>query len=685
MTRDDEEAQENGMLGIVYILLCMLVGRELAARFLFRINHEKNVTSGTENTYAVSGQNFCWIFWPAAFAAGTLAVTWAVYGISWAADVIFQKTEPLFYGNIVVMAAGYAGVGGVFLMRFCRNRNIREKFLTESGEYEREAVFFAILAVFLLWIMFYVFHIKDGVLYSGFSVFGDYAPHTAMMRSFSRGDNFPTQYPHYGGSDVKYHFMFQFLAGNLEYLGMRLDLAYNLISVLALLGFLMMLYGLAVRITGMAAAGAGAVVLFFFRSGTAFFRFAAEHVQAGDLWQVLKENTSFIGYTANEDWGLWNFNVYLNQRHLAFGLIIVCTALWIYLDWVEAGNRHTETGLCWMKKRLFSREAWMFRDAGRALAVGILLGLSSFWNGAAVIGGLLILMGFGLFSDGKLDYALTALAAVICSLIQTKIFIKEGGMTFSFYWGLLAEDKSLPGVLWYLIQMSGIFFVGLLILALFLDRMKRSVLTAFLFPVLFAFCISLTPDINVNHKYVMIAYAFLTIFWAYVLLRLWKKGITGKAAAVVLAVCLTITGIYDFVVILKDNDRGHRVGVVMDSDLTEWLEENLDSSDLILTPEYSMNEVTMAGVMMYCGWPYYAWSAGYDTYYRASVAVLIYTTPYAEEVKSLTEQEGIDYILFQEGMTFEEKTCREDAIADAYPLVYTSNDGRIRIYQASEK
>ena len=69
---------------------------------------------------------------------------------------------------------------------------------------------------------------KDGLLYSGFSVYGDYAPHTAMMRSFSRGNNFPTQYPHYGGQDVKYHFMFQFLVGNLEYLGLRLDLGYNM-------------------------------------------------------------------------------------------------------------------------------------------------------------------------------------------------------------------------------------------------------------------------------------------------------------------------------------------------------------------------------------------------------------------------------------------------------------------------
>ena len=66
--------------------------------------------------------------------------------------------------------------------------------------------------------MVFVFHVSDGYLYSGFTVFGDYAPHTAMMRSFSLGINFTTQYPHFGGEDVKYHFMFQFLVGNLEYL-----------------------------------------------------------------------------------------------------------------------------------------------------------------------------------------------------------------------------------------------------------------------------------------------------------------------------------------------------------------------------------------------------------------------------------------------------------------------------------
>ena len=59
----------------------------------------------------------------------------------------------------------------------------------------KETVFFLFLLAFLTWIMFYVFYIRDGILYSGFTVYGDYAPHTAMMRSFSRGNNFPTSIP----------------------------------------------------------------------------------------------------------------------------------------------------------------------------------------------------------------------------------------------------------------------------------------------------------------------------------------------------------------------------------------------------------------------------------------------------------------------------------------------------------
>ena len=650
------------MPGIIYVLLIFLLGRELVPK---------------------AGRTRLWLFLPASFGLGALAMGWTSYAAAFAADVCLKWENPLFYGNLAAMA----GAGAVLVFRYV-SRGKKKSVLPAFTV--REAVFFLFLLAFLTWIMFYVFYIKDGILYSGFTVYGDYAPHTAMMRSFSLGDNFPTQYPHFGGEDVKYHFMFQFLVGNLEYLGIRLDIAYNMLSVFALLGFLMMLYSIARRLTGSGAAGVVTVALFFFRSSFTFFRYLWEHLRAGDLLKTLAENTSFIGYTPNEDWGLWNFNVYLNQRHLAFGLLIAALVLWYYLDLVEAGCSHSEKGLAWMKNRLFSAEAWKMRNPEGALAAGLALGLTAFWNGAAVIGGLLILLGFAVFSDGKLDYLATAVTAVLFSVLQSKVFIRGSAVEAGFYWGFISEDKSPAGVLWFLIQMSGIFFAGaVLLLPLLKKRLHRVLTVSCLFPVVFAFCFSLTPDITVNHKYIMISYAFLAVLWAGVLTGLWKRkdgsrrsaAVIRRAAAVLLAVCLTATGIYDFVVILRNNGPGHRVTVNMESTLTDWLAEHLDSGDLLLTPEYSMSETTMSGVMMYLGWPYYAWSAGYDTYGRAQKAVEIYTSEDPAAVDRLVKEEKITYILFEEGMEFEGAVCREDTIRELYTMVYQSDDGRIRIYE----
>ena len=657
------------MTGILYLILGSLCGKELAEIFVGQKKTGKN--------------NRIWLVLPGAFGVGILAFGWVTYLIAWAASAA-GADKPLIYGNLLTMAAGAVFLLGIYIQRYRKNKRIfTDKGLVEDKQlFWKELIFFSVLFVFLTWIIFYVFYIKDGILYSGFTVFGDYAPHTAMMRSFSLQNNFPTQYPHFGGQDVKYHFMFQFLVGNLEFLGLRLDIAYNAASILALLGFLMLLYSIARRVVGSGKAGVLTVLFFFFRSALTFFQFLWEHLRAGDLLQVLQENTSFIGYTTNEDWGLWNFNVYLNQRHLAFGLLIVALAVWMYLDWAEQGCRHKEKGLVWFRNRIFSKDAWKCRYVENALAAGLLIGMTSFWNGAAVIGGLLILMGFAVCSDGKLDYLITAVTAVGFSVLQTRLFMNGSSVEAAFQWGFISEDKSAGGVLWYLIQMSGIFFVGALILFFFYKkRLQRAVLVSCLFPLVFAFCFSLTPDITVNHKYIMISYAFLAMFWAGAVCLLFRKKWQGRILAAVLTVCLTITGIYDFVIIVRDNGPGHRVTVNTNSSLTDWLAQNLDSRDLILTPEYSISEVTMAGVMMYLGWPYYAWSAGYDTYDRAEKAKEIYTSQEPERVKSLVRQEGITYILFEEGMTFEGETCIETTIKSVYRLVYQSEDRRIRIYE----
>ena len=93
-----------------------------------------------------------------------------------------------------------------------------------------EIVFISAVIGLVSLLMWRTFFVKEGTLYVGLSVFSDFAPHLGMIRSFSLGNNFPTVYSH-----IRYHFMFQFLAGNLEFLGMRLDWAFNLPSALSMI------------------------------------------------------------------------------------------------------------------------------------------------------------------------------------------------------------------------------------------------------------------------------------------------------------------------------------------------------------------------------------------------------------------------------------------------------------------
>ena len=670
------------MLGIIYLLLAGMLGCE-ASKML------------TGEGRSVSGINRIWLMLPASFGVGTLLLTWMVYIISWFFSVVGKAENPLLYGNIIGMTGAAVIMILLSVQKYRKQGSYRIWNIDKTQDKRRlkkEILLFGLLTVFITYMMFYVFYIKDGILYSGLTVYGDYAPHTAMMRSFSAGNNFPTQYPHYGGADVKYHFMFQFLTGNLEYLGMRMDFAYNIVSTLSLVGFLMLLYQLALRITGKMCCGVLALFLFFFRSGMAFFRFVWEHIQAGNLVETLEENTSFIGYTVNENWGLWNFNVYLNQRHLAFGLLMVTLALYLFMDWLEAGTAHEEKGILWIKNRNLFEGRMEKQKSGSGTAYGNVSGSVCVLEWGSSDRRSADFVRLCDFLGWKVDYAVMAGVSIFFSWLQSKIFIVGSAMSPQIYLGFLAEDKTVPGVVKYLFWMSGVFFLGLVLMVWFMRRRERAILVSFLFPVIFAFVLLMTPDINVNHKYIMISYAFLTIFWAWAVCSLWKgrngqSGIQktmGKILAIVLVISLSVTGIYDFVVIIKGNGPGRRVTVNMNSELTQWLEENLEKNDLLLTPEYSMNEVTMSGAMLYCGWPYYAWSAGYDTNYRAAQAVTIYTTSDSETLKKTVQQEKITYILFEEGSEFEQQECREETIAAAYEKVYETQDGRIRIYKTTE-
>lgn len=665
------------MLGIFYLLMGILLGERISSQFLSP-TPRRGVTMG-------------WVRLGASFGSGTLLLTWGTYLAAWFFHVILGREDALRFANLLTLSLAALVTAAGMILRARHGKKVLPGFFSAKPA-RWEILYLAAVFAFFLFAFFHVFQVRGGTLYAGFTVFSDYGPHTAMIRSFSLSNNYPTQYPHFGGQDVRYHFLFQFLVGNLEYLGLRLDLAYNLASALSITSFFMVCLGICQSL-GFGPLGCILPLpLFLFRSGTAFLRFAYEHLESGDLVEILRSNTTFLGYTQNENWGFWNLNVYLNQRHLCFGLCIIAVAVYYFLDYVRpvgetapeeaAPEKKGPSG--WLRRYFFSREAWRSRDLASALILGLLLGLTSFWNGAAVIGGLLILAGMALFSEGKLDYLALAVLCILFSLLQTKFFIFGEAISPSVQFGFLADEKSLPGIIWYLVQISGLGILGLLLVQQLLSPLGRRLYYAALLPCAFAFLFSLTPDIGVNHKYIMICYAFCALLWGGALEALWKKGRAAVPAFCILLALLVATGFYDFVVIVKDNDSHHRLSYPLYGDITRWFDENTTEKDLVLSPLYAMGEVTLSGAMLYNGWPYYAWSAGYDTYSRGAWQETIYTTGDPGEVLELCWQEGITLVVYEQGMDIDGVVAREDAIREALgePVFEL---GYLRVYQVPEE
>ncbi len=674
------------MIGLLYILLSFGLGWAICDFAFPRLGNIVD-TDCLKRRISVSPYI---ILFPAWYVIGTLALTWTTY---LAAYLNRDAAEPLFLANMIAMPLALIIMVGTFLFRKRHTSTGSVPFLCK----DRKAVILELLLLIaiillanvLMWLTFFV---NGENLYVGVSVFSDFSPHVGMIRSFSYGNNFPTTYPHYAGEDIKYHFMFQFLAGNLEYLGLRIDYAFNLPSILSFISAFLLLYLLAVKISGKLGAGVLACFFFAFRSSKTLFIYLTELPKGTSIWKALSENTNFISSTPNEEWGLWNLNVYCNQRHLAFGLTVMFLILLLFLPhlydmfediknfYMETREHRRRYNKSFLKKLVgglrvifFTKQGWEIRDLRTAVFSGLLLGSLSFFHGAAVIGVLTILFIMAIISRRRLEYVIMALLAIGLSMLQTKFFIHGSAVTTQFLFGFIAENKTLFGVLSYLERLLGILPL-LLIVALCLEKgANRYLLLAFTAPLLFAFTISLTIDVTVNHKYIMMSCILLGIVAAMVIMKLFerKEWISGFVG-VMLIFLLTATGIYDFITVLQKNTPESAVILDLDHELTAWINENSRSQDIFLTSNYSINQVVLGGAMLYEGWPYFPWSAGYDTDYRTAQVKLMYEAKTSEELRELVKENNIRYIIVDnDNRSSEEYYVNEENISSTFESVYT--------------
>ena len=87
----------------------------------------------------------------------------------------------------------------------------------------------------------------------------------------------------------------------------------------------------------------------------------------------------------------------------------------------------------------------------------------------------------------------------------------------------------------------------------------------------------------------------------------------------------------------------------------------------------------MSGDMMYLGWPYYPASAGYDTDRRQEIADLLYTTDDEKTFEKVAKKEGIDYVVYEQGMsTASDVKATDELIKRICKKVF--EDGETAIY-----
>ena len=303
------------MLALIYLGLAICVGDRLCGRFYRFISTAHR--------------------WATATLVGLLLSSCFSY---LAARHFASASNPLIWGDILFVA-----VAATFLLTCPPKRDglMIETPVARSAEWDW--ITLGIFGALACWMMFATLDLKNGNLLIGTNQWSDYGPNTAIVQNFAFGHNFPAEYPHFANEPIRYHFLFYFLAGNLEFLGLNLAWSLNIISILTMVCMLAVVMALGELLFKSRAVGVLAAVFFFFH-GTLnlvpFLRsqpsFKAALLAAYKLMSYLSSGYPYRG----EDWGIWTQVVFVNQRHFASSIGIFLVVLFFLFDrYLEAAKQ----------------------------------------------------------------------------------------------------------------------------------------------------------------------------------------------------------------------------------------------------------------------------------------------------------------------------------------------------------
>jgi len=136
------------------------------------------------------------------------------------------------------------------------------------------------------------------------------------------------------------------------------------------------------------------------------------------------------------------------------------------------------------------------------------------------------------------------------------------------------------------------------------------------------------------------------MFVAWAVFIIWQKKILGKILALILIFFLTLSGVIDFFPIR--NDFLYAIDDAPKNPDILWIKENTPTNSIFLNSSYLYHPASLAGRKIFLGWPYFAWSAGYDTEQRNKIIRNIYKNNDKKEICRLLTDNKIDYFTIED-------------------------------------
>jgi sugar lactone lactonase YvrE len=555
--------------------------------------------------------------------------------------------------------------------------------------------------------MFATLDYKNDTLLIGNNEWSDFGPNTAIIQSFAVGHNFPTQYPHFSGETIRYHFLFYFQAGNLSYLGLSLAWSLNLLSILTQVCMLALVMVLGQLLFHSRAVGRIGSALFYFHGTLSFVAFLRAQPSVSAAFHSILALKDFLpsGYPyRGELWGIWTQVVFLNQRHLASGVGILLLVLIFLVDRYrrhaaaradakaqtapdgpppapapeispiapESANPPEENEAITAQEleapgavpsqeevgppggRPSRRFPKIIVFAKGFVFSGLLLGCLPFWNAMVFTSSFAILSLLFLFFPCRrqmLGLGLVTAVAAIPQLYMLRSGVKTATRSI-LHWGYIVDPPTINNVLRYIGFSFGLKLFLVLIALASVSWFHRRLFLALCSMFLVTFCLELSLETLANHKFLNLWLIIGNLYVAYGLWRLWNirpRWLVplGRLAALALALAIFLGGAIDLFPIHNSYFIQLKYG---NDPLVKWIGANTKPHDVFLSDRFVNHQILLAGRRLFYGWPSFSWGAGYDTTKRDHVYRTLFESQDPYTVFRLLRENNIAYVAIDEGV-----------------------------------